>query len=1075
MPSYAQPVDPVRCWVRHVRRTVAGETGTTIAAAVFIREPEDALGGRQGWQEGTVTAALSDTGELKITLPNAVGEDGKRHARRFAYFTNDAYRPGEEWLEVYREPSEILAVCTPYKGRKDRNVVELIGYDVAGLLNRFRGSELDVWDGHAPRDVFEHYTRLPGLILGTDFTGFTLPNVGGTGAWAGTAWSMTNTRVGPHGGPRLGYLPALATPEILVAPAAMPAGQQTDCWSAEFRGRIVRVADAAAGYLKVRQGGIGATILFDGRVRVDGTSTAVDRASGPPGPDAYGKLRVSPTGAISVRVVVRYDRCWLLINGEVVCDWRRNIAATPTGVSAWDGANGSVSIACSGGIVDVDSYHIEVLRPFAMRGADKGSYRLPGIPPPGGLRARYYNAAGAQANFATYPARISRALDLSSEPTIDRLEPALDLPKGDTVPSMAGAYLARWTGSIYLDLAASDRQIRLGEQGGYVRVLIGKTIRNRDELLNRWPTAPNFADLFLTNYLRASSAAFETDTTGWATTGIPSTGAALTRVTDDTVIHGAGVGKVVTTNATAAQGVQAVPDPALLTTFLASLPYRAVVYLRGAVGGEVVRVGLGGSGDSAQTGNIVLPGPTAAPVAVQIGWTPTADRSATTFGVFVTTAAATAVTFYVDRARITRATVEATGLESSFLRSIVGSEAGWYPIVVEAYKPDNLGGFLLEDRNTADASATAWQLVPSSRLSPIGTYEERNRNESLRSVIDAITETFGYQWRTDPKSLETGEFPGQIIPRVRVGRDSDKVIDDTQGIDVVVDSAADDTIDSLLADAAGIADPTGSGQLSAQVIDYANALAHLGMHTGYESLSEMSERTGLETRLGSLLALGSSPSEQVGVRPPGTTELTDTWPLSGALARLRWQPGDGVRLELKDVDVVDRTPRQLTRVERVIRPDAIAAPVVGFRQRPRSPAAVLKRALRGIYALSRNYQGTMTLIPGTHGSATGNGASPTAVDGTFSTDTFTRLPLPVDLTTIDRVWMHVSKITASTTAVIEINAVSTGIIVTGPGLYEVTPYVARASAGTQQRCFGRLINGTVGNAAEYDLLGRYRI
>lgn len=1065
-------ISPVRCWIRHVRRTAVGETGTTIAGGVFIREPREAIAGAQGWQSGRVTAALSDTGELSIVLPNTVGEDGKRHARRFACLTQDAYRPGEEWLEVYREPADLLAVCTPYKWTKGRASIELVGYDVAGLLNRFRGSELDVWDGHAPRDVFEHYSRLPGLLLGTDFTGFAVGGPFGI-------WGLTSVSVSPaSGGPRLAYNPSFATPSLDIAFSSMPAGQPathdleaSDCWTAECRGRIVRIADAVNGNVIVRQGGIAATVLFDGRVRVDGTATAANRGSGPPGPDAYGKLRASPTGALSIRIIVRYDRCWLLINGEVVVEWRRIAPA------AFDLATaGGVTISATGGTFDVDSYQIEVLRPFALRGADKGSRRLPGIPPAGGLRARYYNAAGAQATFTTFPARVSRVLDLSSDPDVDRLEATLRLLKGDVVPSMAGAYLARWTGSIYLDLAASDRQLRLGEQGGYARMFVGKTIRNRDEILNRWPGNAGFTDATVTNLLRASSAAFETDTAGWATVGLAlNVGATLTRITDDKVIHGTTTGKVVTTAASNLQGVSVLADPALITTYGIGGQFSAIVYLRGAVGGETVSIVFGGAGDQSLS-TVTLPGPNADPIAYQVTWTPTASRSATdgNWGLVIRTLAAQALTFYVDDVRITDNSGGGSGAQSNSLRASLGSEAGWYPIVVEAYVTTNIGGFILEDRNFADSSATAWQLVPVSRLSPIGVYEDQLRNESHRSVLDAIAETFGYQWRTEPRSLETGEFPGQLIPRVRIGRDTDKVLDDTGGVDVAVDGTADETIDSLIADAAGIADPTGSGQLAAQVIDYANALAHIGMHTDYQSLAEMSEPTGLETRLGSLLALGSSPAEQVGVRPiDGSTELVDTWPLTGALARMRWQPGDGLRLNLEDVDVIDRTPRQLTRVELGIAPDAIAPPIVGFRQRPRSPAAVLRRTLRAVYAMSRNYQGTMTLIPGSVGSATGNGGAPSAIVS-GSADVYSRLPLPVNIADIDRVWLHITYITAATTAVIQINGITTAVTVAGIGLYDVTPYVARA-VGTQLRCFAALINAPVGAIAEYILLGRYRI
>lgn len=225
---------PVRCWMRHVRRTVDGEVGAVIAAGEFIAG-DSAIGGRNGWQTAKTNAALSDTGELSITFPNTAGADGILHRRRFAIFTQPDYRPGEEWIEVYREPWDLVAACTPYRSRKTRSTVELVGYDLAGLLTRFVGSELDVWDSHAPRDVFEHYTRAPAMVVGTDFDGFT-----GT-PWESWTAPTGGVSVGPHGGPRI--VEAASSTTLLSLPAAAIPAAPADCWLAEFRVRVVATPD----------------------------------------------------------------------------------------------------------------------------------------------------------------------------------------------------------------------------------------------------------------------------------------------------------------------------------------------------------------------------------------------------------------------------------------------------------------------------------------------------------------------------------------------------------------------------------------------------------------------------------------------------------------------------------------------------------------------------------------------------------------------------------------------------------------------------------------------------------------
>lgn len=894
------PAQPTRCWIRHVRRTVAGETGITIAGVAFIREPIDALGGRQGWIEARVNVALSDIGELTITLPNAPGEDGREHLDRFAYFTRDDYRAGDEWLEVMRESDDAIIVATPYKGRKTLSTVELVCWDVAGQLNRYRGSELDVFDAHAPRDVFEHYTRIPALLVGTDFAGFTVP------PWNNWTAPDGNVTVGPHGGPRV--TPGAFYRLLSLPAASIPAGAPGDCWTAEWRGRVSDIGSASAQTL-LRMAGISIILGHStahpqgaGTVAIQNASNGAAFASGPPDTDLQGKRQGYEAGAFSMRLVVRYDRVFALINGELILQWRRTtfttIESLPIELYAFD---------CT---CDIDSFHLEVLRPFALRGADKGSRRLPGVPPMGGLRARYWSTSPISSSTTTQV--LSRTPNLGDDPATDRLEATIN-QSAVAAPAIPGDYFVRFTGAIYLDLATSDRRVRMNAFGEACRVYIGRTGRLVDHLINRWPSA-------------------------------------------------------------------------------------------------------------------------------------------------------------------------AASVQTPNLRATLGSEAGWYTIVIDAFKraaaplTPALLGFVMEDVGV-DAAGTplgAWAVVPLTRLSPVGSVDEHFSNESHRGVLDTLTQTFGLQWRVEPRTLEdTAGFPGQIPPRVRVGRDTAKTIDDLGGIDLVVDSDASDTVDTLILDAAGIADPNGAGQLAVQVFDFTTASAHLGLHGDYDSVAEMTEAAAVQTRAGSLLALRSSPNEEVGVRPEdGARDLVDTFPLTGQLAKFRWLPGDGVKLDLAKVRVRDRSPRQLTRVEWALGPDAIQPPVVGFRQRPRSPAAVLRQTLRVAYAKSRNYQGTLSLVAGPLGSAIGNNGSPTAVSG--SADTFARFPMPASFDALDRVWLMVY-VHTNGVGTIEVNGVSTGIPVTGPGLYDITAYVANLAGATAAGFHARIINGTVGNEFQYSILARLRI
>lgn len=336
-------IDPALCWVRHVRLAAPDEDGVTVAAATFVRNPDNLGGAEAGWQEGRASAVLADTGELALTFPNAPGIDGVEHRRRFAYFTDPNYEPGDEWLELYREPDQVVAVCTPYKGRKGTSTIELVGYDVAGYLSKHRGSEFDVWDSHSPRDVFEHYTRLPVITIGADFTGFTGTTPGEL--WPTTSWAGLGVTVGPHGGPRLDSVTTGFASSLLMH--AVPPTTPADCWVAEVRMRNVY---NAAGEFRLQVGGHVLQVAGDGDVEVDGKSVG--------GPYIGKRIGYSALGEVSLRLVVRYDRVFALVNGELVVNYLRALPST------WEQP---LVIASNGRIDDVVSVHLETLHPFALR------------------------------------------------------------------------------------------------------------------------------------------------------------------------------------------------------------------------------------------------------------------------------------------------------------------------------------------------------------------------------------------------------------------------------------------------------------------------------------------------------------------------------------------------------------------------------------------------------------------------------------------------------------------------------------------------------------------------------------
>lgn len=849
-------IDPTECWVRHIRRGVSSDASAKkIGLVYFVRDDAvtgtDGLNGRQGWQEAEATLVLSDDGSFRLTLPNAAGDDGVLHRRRFRALTDANYEPGEEWLEFWTDADKQrpLFVGTPTDYQTTKSSIVLRGMDAGVVLAGALSSDVDAWDGAAPADVLRHYSRLPVLCFGDDDMGITVSG---------------------------------ASPYIVDLTAI---GVRQDCFTIACRLRPTWVLGATA-ILNV--GSVRLLVEPTTNPQIGGEVTLQDFYNSNQITSRRFGLSVADVGPlVELRIVTRYDRIFAFVNGDLVAEMRRN-SIPPDGPYSLE-----VYVNNSTGILD--SLHIETLAPFAARGASSVIERhLPGLPPATGLRGRYWNAAPlfARTTGAVAPERLRGALiwPLGEDPVVDRLDAQINFPAGTAnyPPGIPGAYAARWTGAIYLDLAASDRQIRLSGLVGRARIYIARTLRGEEA---------------------ASS---------WTQTGAP---------------------------------------PATLTS----------------------------------------------------GW----------------------------------------------LRSWIGEQiAGWYPILIEQQHDSAAAGIVLED----STDGNNWTTVPTSRLSPIGCYEDLVRLTPHRTIIGDVAQAFGYQWRLEPRALESDEFPGQLVAKALVGRQTAVVIDDDAvGTDAQVTGSATDVIDGLLADAAGIAAPKGSGQLATQVVDYARASSHLALRQAYESLAEITEAPLLQARANSLLALRSSPNEQVGVRPRGQRDLVDTFPLTGALARMDWTPGDGVRLNLESLDVQDTSTRQMTQVAWPLRRDGLGAPTVGFRQRPRNVKATMKRLIAAIFGPRRTYQGSIAVVTGAPGGATSAGAPSNA------TDAYSRAPAPQSMDDVVRVITVVRSIAGSGWR-LEVGGSDLGTpdgTVTDVGRYDVTR-AAKQLAG-QQQIYARLIGGTSGS------------
>jgi hypothetical protein len=411
---------------------------------------------------------------------------------------------------------------------------------------------------------------------------------------------------------------------------------------------------------------------------------------------------------------------------------------------------------------------------------------------------------------------------------------------------------------------------------------------------------------------------------------------------------------------------------------------------------------------------------------------------------------------------------------SGYLRASLGEVSGWYPIRIEYANALGAASFVFRYERS-DTPGT-FNVVPASMLSPEGIYQNQVRQDSHYDTYQSIAQAFGYQYTCEPKALESGLFPGQVIPRVRVGRDTNVRVGTSDTTNLSLTSSGEDQAVMIAADASGIADPNGTAQLSAIAVNYAQATNHMFAVTESESLSDITDPNLLAQRLNTLLALRSGTWDQVASNPPGHPVIADAWPppVVPLPAKFAYLPGDGVLRDYPEFGIVDTTPTQLMSIAWDFTPFGIIAPQASYFIYPRGTYWTLRRFRQQSVASQRNFQGQLGQYTGTMGGYAGTAGG---MPATVAADGYSRLPIPANATDLGTVWLHVMlKLDPTITWTIEVNGINTGIQVKGAGLYDITAWAAAASPGTQLRVFAHLIPpGGATDTVEYALLATTRI
>jgi hypothetical protein len=259
--------------------------------------------------------------------------------------------------------------------------------------------------------------------------------------------------------------------------------------------------------------------------------------------------------------------------------------------------------------------------------------------------------------------------------------------------------------------------------------------------------------------------------------------------------------------------------------------------------------------------------------------------------------------------------------------------AGWYPIIYEMAKGSKATAitalYFTPPAEYTDPGGKKLkpelQHIPATSLSPLGCVDQHFQGSSHFNITKEAAEDFGYQMYCEPRQLESGCFPGQLIPQERIGRDTDEILEadsfssrsPVTNYKNTVD--ATDQATSLLGTGAGL--PNGqSGQISAEEFSIELMEDALFDLQGWVDASDINSPSLLAARIGSQLSLQADPWQNIEGEPLARDRLSDTFPLTGVLAALRWRPGDGIRIWLPDVNVEDTECRQIMQVTRQFGP-----------------------------------------------------------------------------------------------------------------------------------------------------------
>lgn len=427
-----------------------------------------------------------------------------------------------------------------------------------------------------------------------------------------------------------------------------------------------------------------------------------------------------------------------------------------------------------------------------------------------------------------------------------------------------------------------------------------------------------------------------------------------------------------------------------------------------------------------------------------------------------------------------------TGL-AGYLPYGAGTQArdGWYPIIMDyavdgtalsspTLKITNSPAAYTDPGGTSISSGSQSTTVPFTSFSPLGCVDQRYQGISHYDLAQQTVQAYGHQASVEPYQLETlnqasplGQFPGQLAPRVREGHDSDLILQpdtgprqDAEGM--LNYSSTLDTTDSaysIMGNGAGFQNGT-TGQLQAQVYDAPSLQNALFDIQAWNDFSDASFPSLLQGLLNTSLGLRLTPWQLLSADPNGLPRPSFTWPLSGALAAMRWRPGDGIRINAREINVWDTVPRQLLVVTRNLLPQGIASTTASFANRPRTAALSVRQQIRAATRPQRNYQRQLVTLTGT---AVVNQTITTGATGPLS------LVAPLGTDTIVRSYLRVTSNSSGVSFNVKVNNVDQTGALNGP--WTVVPgaisLVPVAGPDVNGQLYAAVVNNSVTSSSSF--------